>query len=405
MNLGAEAAAGGDRARLIRELDRMAALGLKNLRVLAASEGPDQEPGWMRWRSATPWRIVPTMQPRPGQYNMAVVRGLDFLLAQLRVRNMTAVLMLGNMWPWSGGFAQYVSWSSGSLIPYMPPARGGNWDKYQRFASRFYTDEVALSAYSAHVQFVASRLNEVTGEYYRSDPTIMAYQLANEPRAMRSVTAYRKWIGATAALLKRLSPSHLVTTGSEGRTPFAYSYVGLDPMADHALSEIDYMTVHVWPQNWDWFHPESEQTLEPAINRSLHYIRDHVALASRLGKPLVVEEFGMARDSNSHKAGTTLRCRDRFYALVLAELVEHATQGSPLVGANFWAWGGEGRPRAARPPGAALAAEHCWQLSDPLLGDPPHEAAGWYSVFDTDASTARVLRNFSSELEALDRAS
>ena len=132
----------------------------------------------------------------------------------------------------------------------------------------------------------------------------MSYQLANEPRAMRSVAAYRRWIAVSAALIKRLSPEHLITTGSEGRTPFAFSYVGLDPASDHAIEGVDYMTIHVcpsrssercsserrisarptqrrrlcccsqvWPQNWEWYDPYREATIEPAINRSLAYIR------------------------------------------------------------------------------------------------------------------------------------
>lgn len=79
----------------------------------------------------------------------------------------------------------------------------------------------------------------------RDDPTVMSYQLANEPRAMRAVEAYRRWVVQTAGLIRRLSPNHLVTIGSEGRTPFPFSYVGIDPAADHAPADIDYMTIHV----------------------------------------------------------------------------------------------------------------------------------------------------------------
>ena len=53
------------------------------------------------------------MQPALRVYNRAVIAGLDFLLVELARRDMTAVLVLGNMWPWSGGFAQYVSWATG----------------------------------------------------------------------------------------------------------------------------------------------------------------------------------------------------------------------------------------------------------------------------------------------------
>ena len=132
MHLGAAGAVGGDRPRLVRELDRLQELGISNIRVLAASEGPDREP-WHPERS-TPWRILPSMQPSPCAYNEAVVAGLDFLLAEMAKRDMTAVLILGNMWPWSGGFAQYVSWAASDRIPYPPPAAGGSWDGYQQHA-------------------------------------------------------------------------------------------------------------------------------------------------------------------------------------------------------------------------------------------------------------------------------
>ena len=130
MHLGAAGTVGGDRPRLLRELDRLQTLGISNVRVLAASEGPDRVP-WHPERS-TPWRILPSMQPSPCAYNEAVVVGLDFLLAEMAKRDMTAVLILGNMWPWSGGFAQYVSWVAGDRIPYPPPAAGGSWDGYQQ---------------------------------------------------------------------------------------------------------------------------------------------------------------------------------------------------------------------------------------------------------------------------------
>lgn len=50
---------------------------------------------------------------------------------------------------------------------------------------------------------------------------------------------------------------------------------------------------------------------------------------------------------------------------------------SPLAAINLWAWGGEGRPQPTS--GANLGQlvdVHCWQQGDPLIGDPPHKAAG-----------------------------
>ena len=74
MHLGAEAGSSGERARLTRELDRLASLGVRNVRAMAASEGPDSEGWFARERESslpglsevlrlgqrpTPWRVVP----------------------------------------------------------------------------------------------------------------------------------------------------------------------------------------------------------------------------------------------------------------------------------------------------------------------------------------------------------
>ena len=124
-------------------------------------------------------------------------------------------------------------------------------------------------------------------------------------------------------------------------------------------------------------------------------------MMSALGKPLVLEEFGIARDGADHAAGSSVRWRDRFFGELFTEAARLA-EVHLLAGANIWAWGGEGRPRRPRTPDeATLLGEHCWRAGDALLGDPPHEAAGWYSVYDDDKSTHAVMASFSAALARL----
>ena len=176
----------------------------------------------------------------------------------------------------------------------------------------------------------------------------------------------------------------------------------LDFEAEHAHPRVDYATVHVWPENWEWYDPhEPAETYPVALNRSLEYVREHVAAAERLGKPLVLEEFGMARDNRSHLADARVTWRDRYFGALFDEAYRHAAANSPLAGANVWAWGGEGRPRRPRSPSESLQPVHCWQVGDPLLGDPPHEAAGWYSIFDVDRTTHAAIANLSAALARL----
>jgi mannan endo-1,4-beta-mannosidase len=245
----ASAGPGGDRGRLERELDALSALGITNLRVMAGSEGPDSEP----------WRAVPSLQPAPGMYNVDLLDGLDFLLAEMNERGMRAVMCLTNFWQWSGGMAQYVSWNGGGSIPYPPPEPGGDWDAYQDYASDFYSNEGAMEDFRSHAAFLIGRQNPYTGTRYEDDPTIMAWELANEPRGFNNnAAAFNAWIDETAAFIKTLDGNHLVTTGCEGDTPWP-AWNGLDFAANHDGPDIDYATIHIWPENWGWYDPTNPE--------------------------------------------------------------------------------------------------------------------------------------------------
>jgi mannan endo-1,4-beta-mannosidase len=384
MNL-ASPGPGGDRLRLLRELDDLQAHGITNLRIMAASEGPDREP----------LRIVPALLEAPGAYNADLLDGLDFALKALADRDMKAILTLGNMWHWSGGLGQYLVWAGlARSIPYPPPHPGGDWDEYQRFTAQFYANPRAVSYYLDHVTTIVTRFNHHTNRRYRDDPTIMAWELANEPRALGNVDSYLAWVATSAQLIKSLDPDHLVTIGSEGDTSEP-GYSGTEYLRDHSLSAIDYGTAHVWVQNWGWYDPlDAITSYAPAVARAKAYIDSHVSRTRTLGKPIVFEEFGIARDLNDFSPAAPVIVRDRYYAEILSHLHALATSDA-VAGANFWAYGGESRPV---PPFGGW-----WQPGDTLVADPPHEPQGWYSVYNSDSSTLAVVKRFSRLMTDLDR--
>jgi len=142
-------------------------------------------------------------------------------------------------------------------------------------------------------------------------------------------------------------------------------------------------------------------------------------MAAALGKPLILEEFGLARDGEGFlpaaaagSAAATDGHRREFYAALLAlVLASHRAGdgggdggdagggsdgggGAPaaeISGVSFWAWAGEGRPRT---PGGF------WQLGDALLGDPPHERQGWYSVYDEDREMSQLITRTAARIHA-----
>ncbi len=305
----------GDRARLRAELDRLRKLGVTNLRVMAASEGPNTEPH----------RVVPALMLAPGEYDDRVFAGLDFLIAELGSRGMRAVLVLNNFWEWSGGMAQYVSWHEGSSIPY--PA-DHDWREFCEYAARFFTYPACQRWFLRHIAEVVNRTNRVTHRAYRDEPAIFAWELANEPRYYPLA-----WVENTARFIRSLDPNHLITVGSEGS-------VGGEFIATHESPYIDYATIHIWPQNWAWYDPKNPDSFAVAVRKSRAYLDRHIVEAERLGKPLVVEEFGLARDWEPLHDGfdpsspTTLR--DRFFSMILDAVDDSVSVHGPLAGANLW---------------------------------------------------------------------
>lgn len=383
MNL-ASTGSGGDRARLERELDDLRDNGLTNLRVLAGSEGPNTEP----------WRIVPALQISPGVYDSLVLDGLDYLIYAMKQRGIRAVMCLNNFWQWSGGMAQYVNWNGGGPIPYPPPQQGGSWDEFQDYASDFYSNPGAMQDFRDHISFVVNRINPYTGIAYKDEPAVMAWELANEPRGFNNNAAnFNIWIDSTAAYIKSLDANHLVTTGCEGNTPWP-EWNGLNFTLNHNGPDIDYTTIHIWPQNWGWYDPTNPGgTYGAAETNSRNYFNSHEAVAVTLGKPMVLEEFGLARDGGSYDPSSATTWRDTFYGAMYQEVYNSASTNDPAAGDNFWAWAGEGRP--LEPYGSY------WNPGDPWIGDPPHEHQGWYSVYDADTTTLAVVAGHTQQMHIL----
>jgi mannan endo-1,4-beta-mannosidase len=367
---------GGDRERICKELDNLKALGIRNLRILS---GPDAGSDL-----ANPAK--PYLQTAPGVLNDTILQGLDFAIAELEKRDMTAVIYLNNAWDWSGGYGFYLKECGYGDSPNTNI--DGGYNRYVDYCAEFTRNKEALEMYYSYIKQIVSRKNSITGRYYKDEPAIMAWQLCNEPRpfAKENKDAFAKWISDAAALIKNIDNNHLVSTGSEG-------YIGCEVDAElceriHADKNIDYLTIHIWPVNWGWA-PRSnpDSGIESACIESGKYIEEHIAMAKRINKPLVIEEFGYSRQGNISGTCIPTESRDKFYSYIFGWVKKSAENSGPIAGCNFWGWGGSGRPR-----------DLVWQPGDDYLCDPPHEPQGWYSVFDNDTTTIDIIKEYSKEI-------
>lgn len=258
-------------------LDDAAAMSLRVLRAWAFADGVGNG--------------FPPLQSEPYVYDEAAFDSLDYAVYKAGQVGVRLVLTLTNNWPDYGGMRQYVTWFLG-----LPDDSYGTMVNHDRF----YTEKSIKDCYKAYAEHVITRRNRYTGRRYNEDPTIMTFELANEPRA-RSDTSGAKllnWVAEMSRFVKRLAPRQLVATGDEGfygdpnATDYPYTvFEGVRWKELTALPDIDYGTIHLYPQGWGE-NPASKPGTDP-VAWGTEWITKHVADAAALGKPLVLEEFGL----------------------------------------------------------------------------------------------------------------
>lgn len=368
---------GGNRERLHKELDFLKSIGINNLRVLVGADG---ENGIKTW-------VEPSLQVAPGVYNDTILAGLDYFMNELRERDMTAVLYLNNSWEWSGGYSVYLQWSGhGDAV--VPAVDG--WPAYMEYVKQFPQSDSAKALFANHVNYIVSRTNRYNQIKYVDDPTIMSWQIGNEPRAFsdENKEPFARWMADVAAQIKSLDPNHMVSSGSEGSWGCEMDMNLFEKI--HADPNINYLNIHIWPYNWSWVKADSLKELLPrAKENTKKYIDDHMGIARKYSKPIVLEEFGFPRDGFSFSKEAPTTARDEYYRYVFDLIRQDRESGGLFAGCNFWAWGGF----------AGQNPDHVfWEKGDDYTGDPAQEQQGLNSVFATD-STIEIIKAENRKLQ------
>ncbi|KAN0063242.1 hypothetical protein ACQY0O_004406 [Thecaphora frezii] len=432
MNLAADGKYGGEHKRFITELDQMAAKGINHLRIMASSEGNP---------TPQPFRMSPALQQAPGEYNEGIFVGLDRCLAEMAKRGMRATMTLNDQWQWSGGFAQYISWANNNEAISYPPSwnltappqrpgksgRGwgnytttGTFSDYVDYGNQIYTNAQAEEWFKAHIEKVLNRKNTVNGRIYKDDATIMTWQLANEPQPANQAKLYGRyslelganptdplfaWIDRISSFIKERAPKQLISLGFEGKQGEWYfkhsqqrekAIDGSTPVQTPEgtpKGKIDYATCHAWVQNWGVYDMlnSSSANLEAAKDFATEFLGNVSRWSTEIGKPVLLEEFGMARDNwqnnvakgeYQYASKATTTHKDAYFKHIFDFVRGDFEKGGPFIGQAPWAYGGVYRPETQK----ANKFGMVW------AGDPPHEAPGWYDVYDADEALNIVSR-------------
>ncbi|KAF8608734.1 glycoside hydrolase [Ceratobasidium sp. AG-I] len=200
----------------------------------------------------------------------------DEVVAAAKVAGIRLIVALTNNWSDYGGMDVYVKQLKNSA----------NHDL-------FYTDSAVKAAFKKYIDGFVGR--------YKNDPTILAWELANEPRCRGSggtstgtctpatITA---WATEISAYIKSIDSNHLVALGDEGfyNQPNGPNYPyqggeGIDFEANLKISTLDFGTFHAYPEHWG-------QEANPAA-WGVQWIKDHAASQKAADKPVIIEEFGI----------------------------------------------------------------------------------------------------------------
>jgi mannan endo-1,4-beta-mannosidase len=186
---------------------------------------------------------------------------VDFLIAEAGKRHLRLIVAFLDFWDFTGGAQQMRAWY-------------GSSDK----STFFFSDPRTKRDYKTWVAYVVRRINPLTGLAYRDDPTIMAWELMNEGNAS-SESLRLDWTAEMSAYVKSLDANHLISSGNANA-------IGGPRLADIAIPTIDFGTWHGYPLYYG-----------VTVNQFDKIITEFCQIASRVEKPVLLEEFGYARSN------------------------------------------------------------------------------------------------------------
>lgn len=235
---------------------------------------------------------------------------LDAVIARAAQDHLKLVIPFTNNWADFGGMDKYVEWAG---------------DTHH---DDFYTDQRIRGWYQDYIAHLLDHTNSITGVKYSDDPTIMTWELANEPRCVGSGRYARSancttdtltaWADGVSTFLRTIDHKHLISVGDEGffaDQPGSDDWThnggeGVDTVRLAALPNIDVMSYHLYPDGWgktaDW---------------GTQYILDHARAARQIHKPVMLGEYGY---------------RDKATRNVVYQRWTDAVYASGTSGALYW---------------------------------------------------------------------
>jgi mannan endo-1,4-beta-mannosidase len=228
-----------------------------------------------------------TIRSAPGTYLERGLVGLDTVVAEAKKRGIRLIMTLSNYWDAYGGFPRYATWAGASG------------------ADDFYTNTTMQGYLKDYATKLSQRVNTLTGIAYKDEPTILAWEIANEMRckACTDASAPTAVIDSLSKFLKTVFPNHLIADGGEGfdDTPSnwgplsntypvsGYEHVSYSKIAQ--LSALDMLSYHYYPDPNYWNLTITDSATVASDAKT--WVDGHAALAKAANKVAYWGEFGI----------------------------------------------------------------------------------------------------------------
>lgn len=249
---------------------------------------------------------------------------LDYALYQAEKHGIKLLITFTNYWDAFGGMGQYIKWAQELGITGLKK-------------DDFYTNETLKGWYKDYVNGLLNHTNQYTGRKLKDEPSVFAWELANEPRcntdAQCKDNILYNWAKEMSEYVKSVDPNHMVSLGDEGFYNKPYGYYNEYTTSNYAfygaegvdfeklmtIDTLDFGTPHLYLDQWGMKHTGTGQD-------DLLWFKIHGETCAELGKPVILEEFGL----------TDRTIRDSEYKQWFEVLEGNVYDTVEYAGTNYW---------------------------------------------------------------------